>query len=409
MASRTVPVHGVRSRRLKPRHLCEPGRFLALLLISGAVAACAESSVSDPEYPTSPSHEVLDAVAAIERDGPALAAQAVFPDGRTNTLAVAPGVVAHRTGVSPGFAQVQQAPQDAPVNELFFVQNPGDGTYTLSDGTPLFYTEHRPDGVTGIFQFFCIVSGTAFQLMEVTVDSIPHSRATDTGGHIDEEHTGQDSVGRWHSFDPPDGVVRDGIFEARYTTNEVSQDEEMRFHYTVDEAGSPCEGDKVVVTLRTGTRLLDKSSELAALTRIPDTQKLFFDATFSGHFDTYFLLPEAIEKLNRTAAAFAATSVPANAGSGTFDSLRVNSGSLIFGGLYAVCAAPTPYDAIACGGHQSHRIGTDVDLDWHLEDDDRDVLEDIIDTGVDGGGFRNCEVHNGNHVHCFGNARAYTQ
>lgn len=262
--------------------------------------------------------------------------------------------------------------------------------------------------MTGIFQFFCIVNGTAFQLMEVTVDSIPQSRATDTGGHIDEEHTGLDSVGRWHSFDPPDGVVRDGIFEARYTTNEVSQDEEMRFHYTVDEAGSPCEGDKVVVTLRTGTRLLDKSSELAPLTRIPDTPELFFGPLTSGHFDTYFLLPETIDKLNRTAAAFVRSGMPAHVGSGSYDSLRVNAGSLVFGGLYAVCQAPnTRYDAIACGGHRSHRIGTDVDLDW-LEDD-RQVWDQIIEAGVNKGGFRKCEVHNRNHVHCYGNAAGHTQ
>lgn len=136
MLSRSFSVHGVRPRRSQPKHLCRLGHVLALLLISGAVAACAESSVSDPEFLESPSHDVLDAVAAIDREGPALAAQAIFPDGRTRTLAAAPGVVAYRTEASAGFTQVHQAPQDAPVNELFFVQNPGDGTYTLSDGTP---------------------------------------------------------------------------------------------------------------------------------------------------------------------------------------------------------------------------------------------------------------------------------
>ncbi|MGH7539543.1 MAG: hypothetical protein ACRELC_00935 [Gemmatimonadota bacterium] len=175
--------------------------------------------------------------------------------------------------------------------------------------------------MTGIFQFFCVVNGDLFQLMEVTVDSIPQARAPDTGGHIDAEHIGQDSVGRWHSFDPPNGVVRDGLFEARYTTNEVSQDEEMRFHYTVDEVGSPCHGDQVMITLRTGPRLLDMSNALAPLTKIPDTPGIFFGPLTSRHFDTYFLLPETVDKLNRTAAAFAATRVPAHIGTGSYDSL----------------------------------------------------------------------------------------
>jgi hypothetical protein len=81
----------------------------------------------------------------------------------------------------------------------------------------------------------------------------------------------------------------------------------------------------------------------------------------------------------------------------------------VFGGLYAICAQPTPYSAIACGGHKSHRIRTDVDLDWRLIEDDRAVLELIVRLGVEEGEFRKCDIHNNNRVQRYGNAQPYTQ
>ena len=219
------------ARPIRGVHMTNRRIVAALLILAGPMlSACTESTPSSPPEqvaPRRPSQDVLDAVVATGATGPVLAAQAVYLDGRVNTLAAAPGVIAHRDEESASFSQIQLSPQDAPPEALFFIQNPGDGTYAMSDGTPVFYTEHRPDGVTGIFHFFCIVDNVPFQLMEVTVDSITQARAPDTGGHIDAEHAGQDSIGGWHSFDPPDGVVRNGLFQARYNTNEVSQDEDL--------------------------------------------------------------------------------------------------------------------------------------------------------------------------------------
>ncbi|MBI4541195.1 MAG: hypothetical protein HY704_16970, partial [Gemmatimonadetes bacterium] len=70
----------------------------------------------------------------------------------------------------------------------------------------------------------------------------------------------------------------------------------------------------------------------------------------------------------------------------------VTAASLVFGGLNDINFNWRP-------PHQTHGIGTDVDMDGPA--DNWRVWQKLIRAGVRGGGFKKCEVHFQNHVHCY--------
>lgn len=266
----------------------------------------------------------------------------------------------------PLFRAIAQA--DADPSALFFITNPAGGQAM----------ENAPNQVTVQFTFFCI-SDRITQLFDVTVNSLTQEAIDNTGGHR-TAHAGEKPVGTW---DPDEGQTTSlGTFTTTYTSQITAGDEFMRLDWTAHDAGSDCEGLSTVSVARIGVRF-------GGLVRVAGTAELFFDVITSDHFDVYFATPRAAARTHNAARNFFAASGAR---------MRLNSGSLVFGGIYDI-------DNNWAQPHRFHRIGTDMDIDGPA--DTPTIWEQLILAGQTAG-FRLCEVHNRNHVHCYGNDRPYS-
>lgn len=257
---------------------------------------------------------------------------------------------------------------DAPPQDLFFITNPAGGRYM----------ENAPNEVTVEFSFFCI-SDEITQLFDVTIDELSQEAIDETGGHRGG-HSGEKPIGAW---DPDQGpATASGTFTTTYTSNIAAGDELMQLFWTANDAGSDCEGLSTLSEALIGVRY-------GGLQRVAESANLFFDVTTSDHFDVYFATPSTAARTQTAASNFAALSGAP---------MRLNSASLVFGGLYDIADNWAP-------PHTTHRIGTDMDIDG--PSDTPTIWEQLILAGQ-AAGFRLCEVHNRNHVHCYGNSRSYS-
>lgn len=348
-----------------------PRGFIPISLAVLAVAACSEPGTGPAAPgtdvpPTDPAVEA--AVRAAAPSGPAAVARLHRPEGGPKVEVLEGRSVVPSTGPSreaAGAVAAATGPADLPASQLLFVTHPAGGRYV----------ENRPNEVPITWRFFCGQE----QLTEVRVDSTVQRVRENTGGHISGAHVGDKPKGSW---EPSSEVVTDGTFEQTYTSEIASGDEDLNLFWTVLEEGSPCEGFEVRTFAPIGVRI----PGLVGLSEGPD---LFFDDITSNHFDVFAVRPDVGSRVGLTAAAYRSI---------TGDRLRVNAASLPFGGLNDVRFDWSP-------PHQTHRIGTDVDLD--SENHSVDLLRIIESLGV-AAGFRKCEVHGGNHIHCYGNSRPYS-
>ncbi len=340
-------------------------QVVAALFTAALLGACAEPNPP----PLAPSTLAPDVVAALQQSGATGGVAVVRIGGRNGSLtrvlaAPSAGWEAGRPVYAPG--NLLQ-PADADPSDLFFITNPAGGQAM----------ENAPNQVTVRFSFFCI-SDVITQLFDVTVDDLRQDARNNTGGH-GTAHVGEKPVGRWN---PNTGAPSAGIFTTTYTSEIASGDELMLLSWTAHDVGSDCEGLSTLSFAFTATRFL-------GLQRVTGTANLTFGAITSDHSDIFYATPNTAQRTQRAARNFFALRRAA---------MRLNAASLVFGGINDIAnnwASP----------HRFHRIGTDVDIDGPA--DNATIFQQLILAGQ-AAGFRLCEVHNRNHVHCYGNARPYS-
>lgn len=338
------------------------------LLVALGFAACAEPGPVSPS-PDEPGADpaVTAAVRAAAPRGPAAVARLHLPGGGTK-IEVLEGRELDEASEPQGDDRTLAAatgPADLPPSQLLFVTNPAGGRWV----------ENRPNEVPITWLFFCGQE----QLTEVRVDSTVQRARENTGGHISSAHVGDRPVGSWT---PESGVVTDGTFEQTYTSEIASGDETLNLFWTTIEEGSPCEGLTTRTFAPVGVRIL-------GLVELSEGTDLFFDDITSNHFSVFAVRPDVGLRVGLAAAAYRAV---------TSERLRLNAASLPFGGINDVRFDWAP-------PHQTHRIGTDVDLDSEVHSIDK--LR-IIESLGEAAGFRKCEIHGGNHIHCYGNSQPYS-
>ena len=233
----------------------------------------------------------------------------------------------------------------------------------------------------GEFTFYCFdfSTGQWTQLLNVTVSDISQQSIAGTGGH-GTAHTGTKPVGHWK---PRTGNSQaDGRFPSTYTSGIASGDEELDLTFTAHDAGSPCNG------LAT-TNFFNNAVRYRGLTLLTAQDGLTISPISSNHTSIYYATAGAIASAVRAQAFY-------DSMTNHTDHLRVNAASLVYGGINDVSNNWGP-------PHRTHRIGTDVDFDGSA--DTQRIWDRVMLAGTRGGGFRRCEVHNRNHVHCY--ARLY--
>lgn len=345
-----------------------PYRASVTLCAAATLLAC-DSDRPPPFEPTTLHPATLRALEQAGVKGPVAATRLVRPGVPAQIRVPRPSGHERSDAFRPDLHNVSIAQAaDAPAEDLFFITNPAGGQVM----------ENAPNEVTVEFSFFCI-SNEVTQLFDVTVNSLVQEAIDGTGGH-GSGHSGDKPVGAW---DPDEGpTTSSGTFTTTYTSGVAAGDESMVLTWTAHDVGSDCEGLSTVSMDRIGVRF-------PGLERVTESANLFFDDITSDHFDVYFATPSAAARTRVAADNFAALSGAR---------MRLNSAALVFGGLYDIVNNWAP-------PHQTHRIGTDMDIDGPA--DTPTIWEQLILTGQ-AAGFRLCEVHNRNHVHCYGNARPYS-
>ncbi|HET9636357.1 MAG TPA: hypothetical protein VFP26_10550 [Gemmatimonadaceae bacterium] len=133
-----------------------------------------------------------------------------------------------------------------------------------------------------------------------------------------------------------------------------------------------------------GTDRYYHATRWEGLSQLTPSQYFTFGPITSHHDGIYYARPDVDILVQKTAKSY---SRAFNATKPLF----VTAASLIYGGLEDTgnnWSMP----------HQLHRIGADVDFDGSA--DNHKVWDPIMDHARRAG-FRKCEPHNGNHVHCY--------
>jgi hypothetical protein len=346
--------------------LARTSRTLSAAALALAAAACTTDRLASPA-PHAISPEVRRALeTAGPRQGPVMVFQATSGPSRAPMVArpgARGGTLATLAPERPRFDFAEQ--------DLAFIANPSGGRAMGGvDST-----------FAGEFTFYCYDYSTAqwTQLLNVTVNDVSQQSFAGTGGH-GTAHTGTKPVGHWK---PRTGnSTADGRFPSTYTSGVASGDEELDLTFTAHDASSPCAG------LQT-TNFFYNAVRYRGLQLLTAQGGLTISAISSNHTSIYYATPGAIASAYRAQVFY-------DSMTNHTDHLRVNAASLIYGGINDVTNNWAP-------PHRTHRIGTDVDFDGNA--DTQRVWDRVSLAATRGGGFRRCEVHNRNHVHCY--ARLY--
>lgn len=343
---------------------CSRWRAAPVLLL-GALAACLPDRVTGP----GPERIPPEVARALDASGVQNGVVAVA-EGRDST-----GAPIYVAGINVQDGDYAAAELAASSAERLFTANPSGGRATPGlDPT-----------VDATVTFWCTVTYSdgrteRFSLKDVRVDSLVQKDAEQpSGGHMSKHYSshGPKPAGTWS----PDRGNTDGAgqFVTEYTANIASGDERIFLHYTVTEEGSPCKDMQETSLYRSGV-------EVRGLVPLPQNAGFGFGAVTSDHTHIYYVTP-AVSTMTRNTAGFYTR---------TYDrTLVVTAGSLPWGGIADVNYNWRP-------PHSTHRIGTDLDIDWGGRSDDHMAnWRRLIRAGQEGGGFTRCEPHNRNHVHCY--------
>lgn len=255
-------------------------------------------------------------------------------------------------------------------SDLLFVIPPAASKYTYNTNSTLPYKLH----------WECVVNGVDEGPIVAQVQNITHSAIDGTGGHGASRH-GQKPHG---ASQPLTGTTGgDGYSVSTYSASAAAGDEGMAVDWTAIGGPADCIGS-------TFTDSYSHATRWTGLARQSSSANLTFSTITSDHSDIYYVTPEANAATLRTAAAWR---------DNTGRTLQLNASSLIFGGINDVQNSWKP-------PHQAHRTGADVDMDGipGAAGDTPRVWNQVILTATAGGGFRKCEVHNKDHVHCYSGA-----
>lgn len=355
-----------------------PVRFQNFLPVAALVAlsGCVEETPTQVEEDTRTT-ALLQRVQGAGVAGPVAVATLDGPEGSFDRIFSPSNVrdLPARPAASAG--QDSQPGSDAPDSDLFFVVNPGPEAGLEA------FMRGREHTFNARFRFFCCDPNTGIceQKTDARVDSLVQHPIDLTGGHKSDIH---DFASKPHGmWDPESGEANaDGNFLSVYTAERAAGDEDMIFSWQITDPTVP-ESCRQPVTneLKVGVRV-DGLVELDSL-----REKLHFEDISSDHFSVFYVTPVVKDSTYRLADDYYLESAQT-------DSLRVNAASLIFGGLND---APTPDWTWP---HQSHRLGTDLDLDG--KSDSTHYHDRIIRIGHQLG-FKLCEPHGDppDHVHCF--------
>ncbi len=348
--------------------LARTSRTLTAGALALAAAACTTDRLAAPA-PRAISPEISRLLeSAGPQSGPVMVFRPTSPGESRGPLLARPGAAKPglEAQLSPGRARF-----DFAEDQLAFIANPSGGRAMGGvDST-----------FAGEFTFYCFNFSTGVweQLFNVTVNDIVQQSMANTGGH-GTTHTGTKPKGRWN---PRTGnSAADGRFPSTYTSGVAAGDEELDLTFTPHDAASPCNG-------LTTTNFFYNAIRYRGLSLITAQGGLTLSPISSNHTSIYYATAGA------AASAYAAQTFYDSL-TNHLDHLRVNAASTIYGGINDVGNNWRP-------PHATHRIGTDVDFDGNA--DTQRVWDRVILAGTRGGGFRRCEVHNRNHVHCY--ARLY--
>lgn len=249
---------------------------------------------------------------------------------------------------------------------------------------------HEIHGLTpaasGGFIFGCVENGQFVQYLDAEVDSLVHKNfGTPTGGHGADHSFANDSTGRPLGTHEPDNgpTLADGRFYSTFTPNIAAGDEKLVIGYRVTDPAAPCVG----IPAESQYRVVIRVPDLVELTA---TSSLSLSPPTSHPKETFWYVDEPTEEsTERLADAHLAK---------YGNPLLLTAAALKQGGIQDICM---DWDPAVCG-HWEHRVGTDIDIDDQLANDQK-RLKEIELLGETQGRFADCEPHpraSPNHVHC---------
>ncbi|MBI4538356.1 MAG: hypothetical protein HY704_02430, partial [Gemmatimonadetes bacterium] len=208
-------------------------------------------------------------------------------------------------------------------NDLSFIVNPAGPN-----------TAAAPNTITVNWRFLCydFTQGRWVTQLNVTIHDVRQVRFEGTGGHLNQHPIGSKPVGRWT---PNAGVTSAGSWQSTYASGVASGDELILFETTVADVG-PCQGPATFEAVN-GVRF-GGLVEIDGIVRGPIT---------SNHNSVFYATPAVATRTKATSSFYRQL---------TGSPFIVTAASLVFGGLNDINFNWRP-------PHQTHGIGTDVDMD----------------------------------------------
>lgn len=323
------------------------GRLVTSIMCCWVLAGCARDAVTPPGSPV-PDANLNTMLARYTSSGLVAVGEIVSPEQDVTefSVLVAPPRNDPRTPVGRRM--------DFQDSDLAFIVNPaqtGGNTITIN------------------WSFYCynFSNDTWVRLNQLDIHDAFQEAQANSGGHGGRHPLPAKPVGTWN---PKTGATSGGVFTSTFTAGVASGDELITFKTTVHDPGD-CQGPTDFYAL--------------SATRFRGLQLLtghVFGTITSDHASVFY--------------ATGALAGHATAANGFYRqaagaSFTVTAASLIYGGINDVNFNWRP-------PHQLHRVGTDLDIDGSA--DNQRVWDRLIRAGARGG-FRRCEVHNRNHVHCY--------
>jgi hypothetical protein len=341
------------------------------VLWAGSLAlsnACTPDKLVSPPTGSTLPPEIVDQITASGETGPVAVAEVLNRvTGEVRRTAISPALSskANRVDGRPRGLSFDIAPQD-----LLLILHP-------SGQRTVFFTSDTLEVIR--WRFFCPTTPVT-QLFNVMVQDVSQRAIAGTGGH-GLSHIGAKPVARHKrqtAQTPPDGFFFDTLVAERAAGDEV-----LSIRYVADDQGSPCRGQIQTQEFFTATRV-------EALEQLQPQANMPLNVISSDHSDLYWMVPQAVPQVYAAANNYVAVAGGV---------LTVTAATLPFGGLQDV---PNTWSTVSPTGqvigHNTHRVGTDVDYDG--PGDNQRVWRRIIRAGRRAG-FLNCEVHGRSHVHCY--------
>lgn len=331
------------------------GSLAASLIGCWALAGCAGDLVTPKNEPT-PDVRLASTLTRYTANGLVAIGEVVGAAGGVKQYGIMAAAPRPNANVAIGRRM------DLPVSDLAFIVNPAGP-----------HMGGVPNTITVNWSFYCYSYTTDRWVRQYQVDIADafQEALENSGGHGSRHNIDTKPVGRWN---PRTGSTSGtGTFTSTFTSGIAAGDELITFKGTINDAGD-CQGPAEFYAL-SATRY----------NGLQQLQGFLYGAITSDHPSVFYATP------TMAAHAQAADGFYAQITRGP--RFVVTAASLVYGGINDVNRNWT-------NPHVTHRIGTDLDIDGSA--DNPAVWDRLIRAGHRGG-FRRCEVHNRNHVHCYDN------